>query len=248
MRDMDRPDASAPDATRADLDPTPADPGPQDPTTGDPTTEDPAEVGLLACLVELERHVAGLGPDQAPRLFALVRNDDLLAAEPALADRLGITASSDGGPAEALTAIEQDTFDPGQDLVASLSGIEWPEQVHGCAVACERSFLPAGVEVELPEDEAEAAAAVALHPQRQDVRVVVGVLRSGHRHGVARLAQHPDELLGGVDLVPGLAQVLAYTLLPDEPGTNTAGRPSSADPGGPEGTATGRTSQEEHPE
>lgn len=189
-----------------------------EPTPPSPSDEDPAGTGLLACLVELERHVGELGADQPPRLFALVRNDDLLAAEPGLAEQLGIRSSTDGGPVEALTAVEQDTFAPGPDLVGALSGIEWPGSVHGCAVACERSFLPAGLEEELPADPEQAAAAVQDHPRRQDVRVVVGVLRSGHRHGVARLAQHPEELLGGVDLVPGLAEVLAYTLLPDDPG------------------------------
>ncbi|SDE16492.1 hypothetical protein SAMN04489747_2683 [Auraticoccus monumenti] len=187
--------------------------------------DDPAGTGLLACLVELERHVGELGPDQPPRLFALVRNDDLLAAEPGLAQQLGIRSSADGGPVEALTAVEQDTFTPGTDLIGALSGIEWPDSVHGCAVACERSFLPAGLEHDLPDDPEQAAAAVHEHPQRQDVRVVVGVLRSGHRHGVARLVQHPEELLGGVDLVPGLAQVLAYTLLTDDPGGPEPERP-----------------------
>lgn len=187
--------------------------------------DDLAGTGLLACLVELERHVGELGPDQPARLFALVRNDDLLAAEPGLAEQLGIRSSADGGPAEALTAVEQDTFAPGADLVGALSGIEWPGSVHGCAVACERSFLPAGLEDELPGDPEEAAATVHSHPQRQDVRVVVGVLRSGHRHGVARLVQHPEDLLGGADLVPGLAEVLAYTLLPDDPGGAGPERP-----------------------
>ncbi|MVA76122.1 hypothetical protein GC722_08815 [Auraticoccus sp. F435] len=220
-----------------------------------PTAEDTDEVaaGLLAALVELERHVGELGFDQPPRLFALVRTDDLLAAEPELAGRLGLRSSRDGGPAEGLTAVEQDTFTAGEDLVAALSGIEWPAAVHGCAVACERSFLPAGVEVDLPEDEREAASVVATHPQRQDVRVVVGVLRTGHSHGVARLLQHPEELLGGADLVPGLAQVLAYTLLPDDPGPHgpadhSTGAPVTAEAPRQPGARPGQAAaQEEHP-
>ena len=39
-----------------------------------------------------------------------------------------------------------------------------------------------------------------------------GVDRAGNRHGVARLASRPDELLGAQDLVPGLAAALAHTL------------------------------------
>ena len=49
-------------------------------------------------------------------------------------------------------------------------------------------------------------------PPRQDARVVVGVTRAGDRHGLARLRAEPDELLGGADLVPGLADALARTL------------------------------------
>lgn len=175
--------------------------------------EEPAAVALLACLVELERHIGQLGFDAPPRLFALVPTAALVAAEPALADQL----AGAGEDPDALTAVEQDTFDPGEDLVAALSGIEWPDAVAGCAVSCERSFLPAGAEADLPEDPAAAAEAVAAHPARQDVRVLVGVLRDGTQHGVARLVQHPEELLAGADLVPGLAAVLAYTLHPDGP-------------------------------
>ncbi|MCW2811438.1 MAG: hypothetical protein JWP61_1896, partial [Friedmanniella sp.] len=47
----------------------------------------------------------------------------------------------------------------------------------------------------------------------QEIRVVVGVDRAGHRHGVARLKSQPDELLAAEDLVPGLATALAHTLV-----------------------------------
>ena len=40
---------------------------------------------------------------------------------------------------------------------------------------------------------------------------MVGVDRFGNRHGVARLASRPEELLVQ-DLVPGLAAALAHTL------------------------------------
>ena len=41
---------------------------------------------------------------------------------------------------------------------------------------------------------------------------MVGVDRLGNRHGVARLASRPEDLLGAEDLVPGLAAALAHTL------------------------------------
>ena len=82
----------------------------------------------------------------------------------------------------------------------------------GCALATVRTFLPAAYEADLPDDPEAAAAAVAAHPQRQEIRVVVGVDRAGNRHGVARLASRPEEVLGAPDLVPGLAAALAHTL------------------------------------
>jgi hypothetical protein len=111
-----------------------------------------------------------------------------------------------------LTAVEQEDFATTGDLVDDLAGIEWPASVDGCAVAVERLFLPAGSEPDLPADPVAAGELVATHPDRQELRVVVGVDRDGRRHGVGRLRSRPEELLGAADLVPGLAEVLAHTL------------------------------------
>ncbi|MGI3780293.1 MAG: PPA1309 family protein [Janthinobacterium lividum] len=177
-----------------------------------PVGEQDRREALLAALVELEHHVAEGGWDAPPRLFALVETDELAAAEPDLARALGLRTTADGASPGALTAIEQDTFTPTQDVLNDLAGIEWPADVFGAAVATVRTFLPSTVEVELPEDPAEAAALVAAHPAAEEIRVVVGVDRSGAQHGVARLRTQPDELLAGTDLVPGLATALAHTL------------------------------------
>lgn len=166
---------------------------------------------LISCLMDIERHVGSAGWDQPARLFALVTTSTLLDVEPHLRGRV-----PDMTP-EALTAIEQDDFKATDDLGERLAGIFWPETVEGCALAVERAFLPAGFEDDLPGDDAEAAAFVAAHPAKTDVRVVVGVLRDGSRHGVARLLSDPDELLGADDLVPGLADALAETLRSEEP-------------------------------
>lgn len=180
-------------------------PGP----TGDPeSSEDPGTTALIAALIEVERHIGGSGWDQPARLFALVGTDRLLAAEPGLADRL---RRLDADPF-ALTAVEQEHFLSSSDLIADLAQVSWPDSVDGCAIAVERLFLPPAAEDDLPDDPAAAADVVAAHPQRQEVRVVVGVDRAGRRHGVARLRSQPNELLGGVDLVPGLAEVVAHTL------------------------------------
>ena len=98
------------------------------------------------------------------------------------------------------------------DVIDDLAGIAWPDGVFGVAVATVRTFLPSSAEVDLPEDPAAAAEVVAAHPQAQEIRVVVGVDRSGAQHGVARLRSQPDELLAGADLVPGLGSALAHTL------------------------------------
>ena len=167
---------------------------------------------LIAALVELDRHVGRDGWDTPPRLFALVLSDVLAAAEPRLSAELGLRTTATGAVPGALTAIEQDQFASSGDLIRDLAHLEWPESVYGCALATVRTFLPAASDVELPDHPDAAAGAVAAHPQRQEIRVVVGADRAGNRHGVARLAAQPEELLGAPDLVPGLAAALAHTL------------------------------------
>lgn len=163
---------------------------------------------LVAALLEIERHVGHGGWDAPARLFALVPTEQLLAAEPSLAAQL----DRPGRAADALSSVEQDEFHSGADLLGDLERIAWPPTVVGCAVAVERAFVPPEVEPELPDDPDAAADFVAAHARRQDVRVVVGVLRDGSHHGLARLRSQPDELLGGADLVPGLTEALSRTL------------------------------------
>lgn len=182
----------------------------QDATEPDQTNE--PSIALVAVLMELERHVGSAGWDHPPRLFALVPTDDFIVAEPVLAEQLSLRGSSDGGRADELTAVEQDHFAPTGDLLGDLAELEWPPSVSGCALATIRTFLPSGFEGVLPEDPAEASRVVAEHPDRQEIRVVVGVQRDGQRHGVARIATQPQELLAAEDLVPGLADALAATL------------------------------------
>lgn len=183
---------------------------------------------LVAALVELEHHVGAAGWDQPARLFALVRTDELIAAEPDLAAHLGLRSSADGHPPGALSSIEQDDFrsvGAGEADQASesslpevLGRITWPETVTGCALTLERSFLPSAFEADLPEDPIEAERFVAQHPERQDLRLVVGVLRGGAAHCLARLVTQPEDLLSSPDLAPGVVSALAATLDHDQPG------------------------------
>lgn len=160
---------------------------------------------LIAALADIERHVSELGWDQPARLFALVETATLLELEPQLRGRVAQTAE------DALTAVEQENFQLGGDIATRLALLTWPATVTGCAIAMERAFLPPRFESQVPVDPEEAIEFVNKHEARTDVRVVVGVLRDGARHGLARVLSNPDDLLGAEDLVPGLADALLAT-------------------------------------
>ncbi len=162
---------------------------------------------LAAAVLEVERHVGQAGWDQPNRLFALVPTDQLLAAASELAGQLG-TEHPEGH----LSSIEQEDFHNGMSLFEALAHLAWPATIAGCVLSVERAFLPAQYESDLPEDPEEAADAVATHPQRQELRLVTGVLRTGERHAVARVRSDPSQLLGGADMAPGLSTALLATL------------------------------------
>ncbi|HEV2640495.1 MAG TPA: PPA1309 family protein [Actinocrinis sp.] len=174
---------------------------------------------LTQALIELEQHVAKEGWDQEPRLFALVDTAELIAAEPRLAAALAPeTVALDGriGPLRAYTSIEQEGFPGGKPLDEALAALAWPGTVHGAALVLERIMLPPSVEEQLPADGdgVDLDAWVAAHPERQEVRIAVGVLRDGSRDCALRLRakDSDDNVLSGPDLVPGLVRALAQTL------------------------------------
>ncbi|WP_165986729.1 PPA1309 family protein [Streptomyces sp. YIM 98790] len=183
---------------------------------------------LTRAVLDIDSYAAGLGWDLPARLFALVDTVRLREHQPELADRLapegtGGEAAGEAPPGDAsgpaYTPVEQDELPPDVPLDEFLATIAWPEAVDGCALTLERLMLPPGAEAEVPqelrgEENAEALGAwVAGHPQRQEVRMTVGVLRSGAREAAIRLrAKDSDqEVLTGRDLVPGLAEALAAT-------------------------------------
>jgi hypothetical protein len=161
-------------------------------------------------MLDLERHSAAAGWDTPPRLYALVETAELRRQEPDLADQLGIPTDTDS-----IAALEQPPpTGSGEVPIEELLGtIAWPAQVDGCALVLERIVLPSDVEEDRPAEDVEAWAAE--HPRREEVRVIVGVLRDGSRHSVLRLRRHDaeGEVLSGPDLVPALADALAATLL-----------------------------------
>ena len=164
---------------------------------------------LSIVALETERHVAGAGWDQPPRLFALVRTATLVEQEPQLLTRLSI---SDQAP-DALTAIEQEGLHQSSSLESILGRIAWPPDVDGCAFVVERVVVPPDAERDLPSDSDAAVEALARHPDRQDVRLLAAVLRDGTSVCLIRQRAHDadDEVATGTDLAPGLVSALRAT-------------------------------------
>ena len=167
-------------------------------------------VRLDRLTVDLERHAAATGWDQPARLFALVETADLLRREPALADDLGLRTAEPG----ALTPVDQGDLPAHASIDELLGGITWPVDVLGSALTVERLMVPPEVEKDMPQGEDEALRWLAEHPARQEVQLVVAVLRDGSRSAAIRMRDHDDEtaVLTGENLVPGLADALSATL------------------------------------
>lgn len=163
---------------------------------------------LLTAAVDTERHVARLGWDQPPRLFALVPTARLREREPSLAGRL--RDADDTG----LTAVEQDGLPATADLESLLGRVAWPEEVTGVALAVERIVVPPEAERDLPEDPRAATDRLAAHPERKDVRLLAACLRSGEQVCLLRQRDHDsdDAVAVGRDIAPGLTHALAMTL------------------------------------
>jgi hypothetical protein len=167
---------------------------------------------LTRAVLEIDEYTSGLGWDQPARLFALVDTARLRAQEPSLAAQLGL---QDEPETTGLTPIEQDEIPADKPLDEFLGTIAWPDAVVGCALTVERLMLPPTAEAQVPQNLSEAKLAkwVASHPERQEVRMTVGVLRDGTRESALRLREKDSstEVLTGPDLVPGLVTALAAT-------------------------------------
>ncbi|MGV9312432.1 PPA1309 family protein [Streptomyces sp. NPDC003691] len=186
-----------------------ASPSPVSPSSPGPIAASP----LTRAVLEIDEYAATLGWDQPARLFALVDTAALRAQEPALAEQLGLEGDDD--TASPLTPVEQDELPAGAPLDEFLATIAWPDAVAGCALTVERQMLPPSAEASVPEKLGESALAkwVASHPDRQEVRMTVAVLRDGARESALRLREKDSatDVLTGPDLVPGLSEALAAT-------------------------------------
>ncbi len=170
----------------------------------------PPSPALLAVVAEVEGHVCEAGWDQTPQLFALVDTEELLRAEPQLAESMGLVATRPGS----LTPIAQD--DLGETpLDEQLASMVFGPEVLGVVLVHEVLVLPPSAEASL-DDVADPSLAAAAHPDRREVRMAVGVMRDGSRESLLRLRapseDAQDDLVTGGDLTPGLADALYATL------------------------------------
>lgn len=169
---------------------------------------------LAATVTELERHAATAGWDAPVGIYALVRTATALQDNPGLASELGaqVLADAEADP-EHLTSIEQDGLPESENLEELLAQLAWPQTVHGAAIVVERIVVPPEAEQDMPTDPDAAVTYLMDHPQRQDVRIAAGVLRSGESWCVlrSRTNDSDDAVAGAPDAVPGLVHALAAT-------------------------------------
>lgn len=169
-------------------------------------------------MAETEIHVAAFGWDQPVRVFALARTAEALRTDPDLAEFLDASAVEEARTdPELLTVVEQEGLPAAADLEHLLAQLAWPESVHGAAISVERLVLPpaAQEEADAITDATERLAFLQARPDREDIRMVVGVLRSGESWCALRSRAHDDDasVYQGEQLVPGLVEALATTFL-----------------------------------
>lgn len=172
---------------------------------------------LARAVVEIEQHVAQAGWDAPVRVFALVRTAAALKADPDLAQLLDDAAVAEAqADPQALTAVEQEGLPTAANLEDLLDQLAWPESVDGVALSAEQIVLPPQAETEAAAmaDARERLAYLTVHPERDEMRLVVGVLRSGQSWCTVRSRRLdiPEAVVTGAALVPGLVEALSATL------------------------------------
>lgn len=182
------------------------------------TDSSPRPDPLTRVVLEVERHVARAGWDAPLRVFALINPAEAMAADPTLREQLppDLVATADLDPTS-LTAVEQEGLPDGDGVEEVLGQISWPASVAGAAVVLERFVLPPAAEgllADSSDDPEQALAAMLAHPERQDVRLAVGVLRAGPSCCAVRTRANDEDTSVGVgpDVAPGLVEALRQTL------------------------------------
>lgn len=165
---------------------------------------------------EIDSYVARGGWDGPVRLFALINSSSALAANPELVDQLpaDVDLASAAQP-DALFSVEQEELPPHESIEDLLAHIAWPEAVSGAAISLERITMPPEAEEEIPEDPIEAEKFVANDPRREDIRMVVGVMRNGDSWCTIRLRSHDTDadVVASADLIPEMIEAVRATFL-----------------------------------
>lgn len=182
--------------------------------SGMPTS---TQIALANVVVDIERTAARVGWDHAPSLYALVPTAVLLEQPDLPAEiEASLRQGWDGTP-EHLSAVIQEDL-PDEDLETLLAQLGWPEPVAGAAITVERVTVPPEVEQQAPEDPEKAVEFISAHPLREEVRLAVGVLRTGESWTAirARSFDADDKVGQGSSLVPSLVEALAASFADDE--------------------------------
>lgn len=155
---------------------------------------------LTRSALETEAYVATEGWGQAPRLFSLARNGDLLRREPALRAVLGDIDENE------YSAVEQDDALATGELDEALGHLTWPADVDGVALAIERVIMA-------PDPDA-ARVGQLQQDNREDVRLLVAALRNGEIITLVRRKKEDDndKVAIGTNIAPGLVDALKATL------------------------------------
>ena len=148
----------------------------------------------------------------------MVRAADALRTDPDIAGLLdAATVEGARTDPELLMVVEQERLPAAADLEHLLAQLSWPQSVHGAAIGVERLVLPpaAQEEADAIADAAERLTFLQAHPDREDIRMVVGVLRDGESWCTLRSRTHDDatSVYQGERLVPGLVEALATTFM-----------------------------------
>lgn len=178
------------------------------------STPSPRQLALRGAVRDIERHVSSLGWDSPVFVFSLVRTAEALATNPGLVSELpdGAAESAQVDP-EHLLSVEQDGLPQADTLEELLAQLAWPDEVAGAAIVVERIVVPPEAETDMPRDPDAAVAYLEAHPDRQDVRIAAGVLRTGESWCALRSRLHDSEdaVGGSPDAAPGLVAALQAT-------------------------------------
>ena len=167
----------------------------------------PPMSALKETVLEIERECAKAGWSRGIVLYALVPTADVIESAPEMA-----AALADKSPTS-LTAIEQEDVELTGTIEDFLGTISWSAEVFGAALVLERVIVNEEPPSEFEGEQSEAALAEWVLEHGQEVRMVVGVLRDGSQECAMRMRAYDDEnaIMGGSELLPGMAEALALT-------------------------------------